>query len=280
VAVEDGTGGTRPPARAITVRDLLLHVSGLNHRTSREYQTARVRARDIALPQFVTNIVRVPLKEDPGTRFRYSESTTVVGRLIEVVSGERFDQFLSRHVLQPLGMRDTLFAVPPEARPRLTTVYKPVDGGRLEEVELEVVPFTQTPALFEGAVGLVSTVPDYLRFAQMLLNGGSLDGARLLRTETVAQMVTNGLTPEVLATRRNGTGWGLGNVEITLKPGAPDYPLSVGEYGWNGTSGPIFWVNPSKKMVTVLMLQSADPSNPARIWQRFRSAVEQAVITP
>ncbi len=173
VKVASPDGSTRPPARAITVQDLLLHTSGFSHRTSELYRTARVRARTDTLPQFVTKITRAPLMEDPGTRFRYSEGTTVLGRLVEIWSGKPFDAFLDERIFRPLGMTETSFWAGPEQRARLTTVYQSARDGGLTPFEIEPeMPFTERPTLLEGAVGLVSTVPDFLRFSQMLLNRG------------------------------------------------------------------------------------------------------------
>jgi CubicO group peptidase (beta-lactamase class C family) len=264
----DVEGTTRPPSRAITVADLLLHTSGLEHRTSEIYRRARVRSRDLTLPQFVANIVRVPLMEDPGTRYRYSEGTTVVGRLVEIWSGRPLDAFLDERVFRPLGMTDTGFWVRDDRRSRLATVYAPAQDGGLRRIEIEDVPFTVKPALLEGAVGLLSTVPDYLRFCQMLLNGGELDGVRLLREDTVRAMTRNGLSESVLAARGGTTGWGLANVNVTM---------SSGEYGWDGTAGTIFWIDPSREMITILMTQSS-PANPDRLRQRFKDIIDQAVL--
>ena len=138
------------------------------------------------------------------------------------------------------------------------------------------MPFTERPALLEGAVGLVSTVPDFLRFSQMLLNQGELDGIRLLKADTVQRIVGNGLAPAVLQARGGKMGWGLGNVNVVIDPSGVNYPAPVGEYGWDGTAGTIFWVDPSRQLVTVLMTQSA-PANPGGIRQRFKTLVEQAV---
>jgi CubicO group peptidase (beta-lactamase class C family) len=265
VLAADGT--TRPPARAIMVEDLLLHTSGLSHRTSEIYRKAEVRSRAIGLPRFVENIVRVPLMEDPHTAFRYSEATTVLGRLVEIWSGKAFDVFLDERVFRPLRMIDTSFWVAPERRARLTRVYSPSPNG-LTPFEIEVVPFTERPALVEGAVGLVSTVPDYLRFSQMLLNKGELDGARILKAATVAIMTVNGLPAAILEARK-GTGWGLANVNVAAN----------GEYGWDGTAGTIFWIDPGKEMITILMTQSSPP-NPDSLRQRFKALVQQSLVDP
>jgi CubicO group peptidase (beta-lactamase class C family) len=276
VTVLTPDGPARAPSREMTVQDLLLHTSGLNHRTSEVYRSAKVRSRRNTLPQFIVNIARVPLMEDPATRYRYSEGTTVVGRLVEIWSGKPFDQFLDDRVFKPLGMTETGFWVREQQRARLTTVYGPAPGGGLIPVEIEEVPFTVRPALIEGAVGLVSTVPDYLRFSLMLLNRGELDGVRVLSARTVDMMTRNGLPEPVLASRGRAMGWGLANVNVVLDPTALNYPAKRGEYGWDGSAGTIFWIDPSRAMVTILMTQSA-PANPDSLRQRFKTLVERAV---
>ena len=278
-AVVAGPAGSAPraPARAMTVRDLLLHTSGLQPRTSEIYQREQVRSRTITMSQFVANLVRVPLMEDPGTRYRYSEGTTVLGRLVEIWSGKPFEVFLSERLFRPLRMTDTMFwAATPDERARLATVYGPAQGGGLTRVETETLPFTERPTLVEGAVGLLSTVPDYLRFSQMLLNKGELDGARILNPKTVEMMTQNGLSDSVQMTRGGSTGWGLANVQVVLDANNTDAGTK-GEYGWDGTAGTIFWVDPARQMVTVLMTQSA-PSNPDQIRQRFKAIVQQAGV--
>jgi len=266
VMVLQPDGTRRHPLTTMTVRDLFLHTSGLSHRTSELYRTAGVRSRAIELPQFIKNITAAPLMEDPGAAFRYSEATTVLGRLIEIWSGKPFDVFLNERVFQPLGMVDTAFWVDPEKRSRLATVYGPVQGGGLRVVEVETVPFTERPALIEGAVGLVSTAPDFLRFCQMLLNKGELNGVRILSAGNVEMMTTNGLSPDVRAARGGSMGWGLANVNV-----APS-----GEYGWDGTAGTIFWINPNTQTITILMTQSS-PANPDSLRQRFKRLIDAAI---
>jgi CubicO group peptidase (beta-lactamase class C family) len=270
VAGEQG-GSSHAPVQPITIRNLLLHTSGLDHRTSEIYRREQVRSRTISMTQFIANLVRVPLMEDPGTRYRYSEGTTVLGRLVEIWSGKSFEAFLDERIFRPLRMTDTMFWVAtPEQRARLTTVY----GPGLTKVETETLPFTERPTLIEGAVGLLSTVPDYMRFSQMLLNKGELDGVRLLRAKTVESMTENGLPEDTLKARGGSMGWGLGNVDVLLKPNA-DNP-NQGQYGWDGTAGTIFWVDPSTQTVIVLMTQSSPP-NPDQLRQRFKAIVQKAV---
>ncbi len=271
-----GTPGAPPreTERPITVRDLLLHTSGLNARTSEIYRREQVRSRTMTMAQFIANLVRVPLMEDPGTRYRYSEGTTVLGRLVEIWSGKPFEAFLNERIFRPLRMTDTMFwAATPDQRARLTTVYGPAPGGGLSPVETETLPFTERPTLIEGAVGLLSTVPDYVRFSQMLLNKGQLDGVRLLPSSTVEMMTRNGLSAAVQQTKGGSTGWGLANVQVVLDSAGQD--AAVGEYGWDGTAGTIFWIDPGKNLLAVLMTQSS-PANPDQIRQQFKAIVQLA----
>lgn len=274
---ENGTGAPRRPSREITIQDLLLHTSGLSHRTSDLYRRLQVRSRSIGLPQFVVNITKAPLLEDPGTRYRYSEGTTVLGRIVEVVSKQGFDTFVHTRILKPLGMTNTSFWVEGDARARLTTVYQRPADGAMSPIEMEEVPFTEKPALMEGAVGLVSTAEDFVRFSQMLLNKGELNGVRLLKAETVAAMTVNALPEAILQGKGGNVGWGLGNVDVVVGPGSRGYLTAIGEYGWDGSAGTFFAVDPSKELVVTLMTQNL-PANPEQLRQKFKAAVLQSVI--
>jgi CubicO group peptidase (beta-lactamase class C family) len=265
--------GPRRPAREITVEDLLLHTSGINDRQSELYRREHVRQRSQALPQLIANIVRVGLMEDPGTRHRYGEGTSVVGRLIEVWSGKPLDVFFEERIFRPLRMRDSGFVVRADQKPQWTTVYAPGAGG-LTANEVEDVPFTEKPALLEGTVGVVTTVPDYLRFCQMLMNRGELDGVRLLTRESVERLTRNGLPEAVLKQRGRGdVGWGLINANVVLDQSSP----LRGEYSWDGTAGTIFWIDPAREMIT-LLFAPARPSNPDGIRQKFKAVVQQAIV--
>ena len=267
----------RPPERPITVRDLMLHTSGLSHRRSELYQELGVRSRSIPMAQFIQNITAAPLMEDPGTRFRYSAASTVLGALVEVWSGSGLDEFLRARVFEPLEMNETGFWVEPSRVDRLTTVYRQDDNGGLRAYQIEELPFTERPQLLEGAVGLVSTVADFMRFSQMLLNRGELGGVRILGAETVSDMTVNGLSEAALETRTAGTGWGLANVTVMLDPSSVSYPTSLGEYGWDGSAGTIFWVNPEEELVIVLMWQSS-PANPDGLRQQVKTLVHEALL--
>lgn len=270
--------GMRKPSRELTVEDVLLHTSGLSHRSSELYRTRQVRLRTQGLARFVTNLTSAPLMEDPGTRFRYSEGTTALGRLVEVLSGQPFDAFVGERILKPLGMNDTSFWVEGEAQARLATVYQPGPTGGLTPFEIEEeVPFTRRPALVEGAVGLVSTAPDFLRFCQMLLNQGELDGVRLLSAKTVAMMTRNGLSASLLQQRGGATGWGLANVDVVVTPSPRGYLTAAGEYGWDGSAGTFFSIDPARQLIVMLFAQNV-PASPDGLRPRFKAAVDQAVI--
>ena len=274
---EGGAGAPRAPSREITIQDLLLHTSGLSHRTSDLYRQLRVRSRAQALPQFVTNITRAPLMEDPGTRFRYSEGTTVLGRIVENVSTKPFDTFVNERILRPLGMTDTTWWVEGHAQQRLATVYQRGQDGTVAPFEIEEVPFTQKPALMEGAVGLVSTATDFIRFGQMLLNKGTLDGVRILSAATTESITRNGLSDAMVQARGGSMGWGLANVDVVVGAGSRGYLTTVGEYGWDGSAGTFFAVDPSRELVVTLMTQNL-PANPDGLRQKFKAAVLQSII--
>ena len=187
------------------------------------------------MTQFIANLVRVPLMEDPGTRYRYSEGTSVLGRLVEIWSGKPFEVFLEERIFRPLA-HDRHDVLGRHARPARAAHHGvwPRPGGGLMPVETETLPFTERPTLIEGAVGLLSTVPDYLRFSQMLLNKGELDGVRMLSAKTVETMTRNGLSEAVQKTRGGSMGWGLGNVQVLLndrhRPGQQGR-VRVGRHG-------------------------------------------------
>ena len=278
VMVQTADGGSRNPSREITIEDLLLHTSGLSHRNDAPYRQRQVRVRSQGLARFVTNITQAPLMEDPGRRFRYSEGTTVLGRLVEVWSGQPFDTFVTERILKPLGMNDTSFWVEGKAQARLATVYRRAQAGGLAPFEIEEdVPFTTRPALIEGAVGLVSTAPDFLRFCQMLLNKGELDGVRLLSTATVEMMTTNGLSSPVLQQRGGATGWGLANVDVVITPSPRGYLTAAGEYGWDGSAGTFFSIDPARQLIVMLFAQNV-PASPEGLRQRFKAAIDQSVV--
>ncbi len=271
---------TRPRRTEMTVEHLLLHTSGLGSRNSPVYRAGQVRLRSITLSEMVSNAARVPLFEDPGTRWRYGISTTILGRLVEIWSGMPFDQFLRERVFEPLGMTDTVFRVDASRADRFGPAYRPGPDGELRPHAIEVVPFTERPALIEGGVGLVSTVRDYLRFAQMFLNGGELDGVRVLQPATVALMTVNrvpdALLPLGFGAPQPGRGWTLGFC-VVMDADASAHPVREGTFWWDGSSGTRFFIDPVEDMVTVIM-GAASPAHGNGFRENFTEAVYDALI--
>lgn len=279
---EPDNSPVRPPARAITIRDLLLNIGGLSHRDRALYQSRAVRSRADTLEQFVEKVADVPLVGDPGTVWVYSESTTVLGRVIEIVTGLPFDAYLQEHILGPLRMVDTAFFVPPEKVERLARIYQvPREGGPLRRVPEMEVPITQNPPLKEGSAGLVSTVPDYLRLLQMFLDGGELDGVRVLSSAGIAEMTRNHIAPALLPigmspqSRILDRGWGYGYMVVIDAAKSP-FSVNNGEFGWVGSLGTFAWADPETDTIAVLMLQ-IEPSGAHALADKFKAIVAQTL---
>jgi len=271
---------TRSRTGDITVEHLLLHTSGMGSRSSRIYRAEAVRLRSISVEQMVDNAARTPLFEDPGTNWRYGISTTILGRLVEIWSGAPLEDFLQEHVFEPLGMTDTGFWVEPEDADRLATVYRPSPEGELRPYQIEEIPFTERPVLIEGGVGLVSSTMDFLRFSQMFLNGGELDGNRVLEPETVAMMTVNripdALLPIGFGRPTLGQGWGLG-FSIVMDASQYAYPVNDGDFWWDGSAGTRFWIDPTENMVTIVMAQ-VSPAGGRGFREEFKTGVYEAII--
>ena len=271
---------TRPRRAEMTVEHLLLHTSGLGSRSSAIYRAEQVRLRSIPLSQMVGNAARVPLFEDPGTRWRYGISTTILGRLVEVWSGLPFDEFLRQRIFEPLGMTDTVFRVDSARADRFGPAYRRGPDGALRPHAMEVVPFTDQPVLIEGGVGLVSTVRDYLRFSQMFLNGGELDGVRVVQPATVDLMIVNrvpdALLPIGFGSPQPGRGWTLGFC-VVMDADASPLPVPEGTFWWDGSSGTRFFIDPVEDMVTVIMAASS-PAYGNGFREGFVEAVYEALV--
>jgi len=269
---------TVPASREITVRDLLTHTSGLESGGlgARIGNRMAPRVTSFNLADYIPTLGKVPLDFQPGTRWRYSAlaGIEVLGRIVEVASGTTFDRFLEERIFTPLGMQDTAFVVPPDKRSRLVTLYERNDDGQL--VPRDGNPgWLDTTTLFSGGGGLYSTADDYLRFAQMLANGGELDGQRILGLRTVELMASNHVGdlygPD--ANRAEGLGFGL-TVDVVLDPVLADSRKGKGSFGWGGAFGTYFWVDPYNDLVGLLMVQT-----PARnLRPDFVNAVAQAII--
>lgn len=274
---------TRVPSRQVTIEDLLLNTGGISHRFGELYASRQVRSRSDTLAQMVEKVAAVPLMADPGRQWIYSESATILGRIVEVVSEQAFDDYLDEHIFEPLGMDDTAFFVPAEKIDRLARVYQVSRSGveltRMPEME---VPITSDPPLLEGAAGLVSTVPDYLRFMQVFLNGGELDGERVLSEELIAEMIRNQIPDHAMPIGMSpgnpmlDVGWGYGFTVVT-DPAASSYAVNVGEFGWNGSLGTFAWADPQTDTIAVLMMQIS-PSGAYSLSGKFKTMVGQTII--
>lgn len=247
--------------RAMTVQDLMRHTSGLAYgfngdtAVDRMYRKASIIDSTATLATMVTRLSKLPLLYHPGEKWHYSIAVDVQGRLVEVLSGVRFDRFLQERIFGPLGMTDTGFSVPAEDHERFAQIYG-LEDGRLSVSEPEQSKRYLTPPKWHsGGGGLVSTAMDYLRFCQMLLNGGELEGERLLGRKTVELMTRDhlaGVDPE--RAERTGYGFGL-NFAVHVNPTASGSAASVGEYNWGGAAGTKFWIDPEEELIGVYMIQ-------------------------
>jgi CubicO group peptidase (beta-lactamase class C family) len=255
----------------MTIRDLMRHTSGLTYgmpngtAVDKMYMAKGIDGPDLSLAEMVTTLGNLPLQDQPGTRFQYSISTDVLARLIEVLAGKPIDEFLQDRIFRPLDMRDTGFIVPDDKLSRFAASHRAGGRGVLEVVDDPATSRYRTRRKYlSGGGGLVSTARDYARFCQMLLNGGELQGVRLLRSETVKAMTRNQLPIEALPMRLGGfplpgMGFGLGvSVRLDTKSSTPD--PAAGEFGWNGAASTYFWVAPNSEMV-VIVLQQVEPYN-------------------
>jgi CubicO group peptidase (beta-lactamase class C family) len=260
VAVDHGGKIELVPAeRDITIQDLLRHTSGLTYEfrgnapVQKMYMEAKIFRRNQSNADQAATLGKLPLMHQPGTRWEYSRSTDVVGRLVEVLSGMTLGEFLAERILKPLGMVDTDFSVPARDHHRLAEAFAkdPETGAGVQLIEVR-----EKPSFESGGGGLVSTAMDYARFLQMMLNGGTLDGTRLLSRKTIEYMTADHLgnvtgAPDLLIP---GYGFGLG-FAVRLHPGIAQVPGSVGQYYWGGLAGTTFWVDPAEQLFALMLIQ-------------------------
>ena len=271
VTPEEGAGRQAPaaPRRAMTVRDLLRHTSGLPGNVAvndRFRATGLPPLAECTLQEICDRLDRVALLYQPGSRWYYSVAADVVGRLVEVASGQAFDEFLQRRIFAPLGMVDTGFFCPPEKAGRLAEMYGPDPAGGIMPVDAPqggtVSPFSfrERPRFLSCGGGLVSTAPDYLRFCLMLAGGGAFGGVRLLQAETVARMTRNQLPAALLPIRKapqeryDGLGFGLG-FSVRVEPSGFVPGAETGEYGWIGGASTEFTISPRSGLVILTLTQ-------------------------
>lgn len=259
VAGPGGEISTAPVRQPIFVHDLFRHTSGLiyggrgNHPISKLYPTG-FAALDMTGNELLDTITKLPLAHQPGTAFEYGFSTDVLGLVVEKVAGKQLGDYLSEIVWGPIGMPDTSFAVPDAKRTRLA---KPLPVDPVSKAPQRILVLEKTPKFHCGGACAYGTVGDYLRFGQMLLNGGELNGKRVLSPKTVAFMTSNhlgaGIVNNVPAVEphRDGYSFGLG-VAVRMEEGVAAIPGSKGDYSWNGANGTAYWADPKEKLVVVM----------------------------
>lgn len=272
-----------PQQRAVTIEDLLRHTSGLPYGffgggpVRQLYAAANLFNSDLSNADFVAKLSTLPLAEQPGTLWDYGFSTDVIGRLVEVISGKTLLQFEKERLLDPLGMTETAFYVADPAKfPRIA---EPMPEDRNISPTTEVRDITRPVTWESGGAGMVSTVGDYARFAQMLLNGGTYDGRRYLKTETIALMASDHIGPETRIARDQNyypggsSGFGLGFAVRTSVPAGTSWPL--GEYRWDGVGGTFFFIDPEDDLFGIFMVQT--PSQRGRIQLALKTLIYQAM---
>lgn len=264
------------PAREMTVQDLLRHTSGLIYGTrgkslvNAAYIDAKIGDRNVSNEEFVAKLSKLPLRFSPGDRWEYGVSTDVLGRVVEVVSGKTLGEFLNERIFAPLGMTDTGFHVTADKLNRAAQPWQMPEAPPMTP-RFDVA---QKPRFESGGGGLASTMDDYLRFAIMVADGGEFAGKHLVGNKTIEFMTAD--HTKARPGRPPGLGFGLG-FEVRTSVGDAALPGSLGEYGWAGNAGTLFWIDPKEQLIAIYMVQVDDR---VRIMLRnqFRTMVQSAII--
>ena len=284
---------TEPAGRLITFRDLLTHTSGLTYGfmdatlVDAAYREAGIdfQTSGADLGTLVEQAAALPLLAQPGAEWNYSIATDVLGHLVAVISGQEFGAFLHERIIGPLGMTDTGFHVPSDKQARFAANYARGHDGAPQLIDDPATSrYLTPPALCSGGGGLVSTAGDYLRFCRMMLDGGELDGVRLLGRKTVALMTSNHLRGDMAAMGQprfsessyEGVGFGLG-FSVMLDPARAQIVGTPGEYAWGGAASTAFWIDPVEEMAVVLLTQLT-PSSTYPIRRELRVLTYAAVV--
>ncbi|MGI9597108.1 MAG: serine hydrolase domain-containing protein [Acidimicrobiales bacterium] len=303
----DGTAAnytTKFPEREMTVHDLLTHTSGLTygfmgrHPVDALYRRGGLDGAGQKLESYVETLAELPLLFSPGTEWSYSVATDVLGRLVEVISGQSFDDFLAERFFGPLGMVDTGFWVDDDRADRLAANYavpslspfplpEGTEGDAMVAIDQgdETSPYRKPPTFLSGGGGLVSTIGDYHRFTQMLIRGGDYEGARVLGRKTIEYASSNHLPggldlasmgqPVFSETKYDGIGFGLG-FSVVIDPMAAQVISSPGEFAWGGAASTLFWIDPAEEL-TVIGLTQLMPSSAYPIRQDLKALVYGAL---
>jgi len=282
--VVDGQEVIQAVKRKSTIQDLLLHTSGIpyeytgSHPVQKIYNQIRIGARTRSSGELSQAIAEIPLMYEPGTVWEYGRSTDVLGRVIEVISGQKLSEFLKNSIFVPLGMTDTSFVVPAKDHHRIVQPFERDPEGGLQ---MKIHDVREIVAMESGGGGLVSTAPDYAHFLQFMLNRGELNGCRLLGPHTVDFMTCDHLVDIPVQTKACrdllplGHGFGLG-FAVRIKKGVAAVPTSVGAYFWSGLAGTTFFVDPAQDMFAILMLQA--PNQREYYRQLFRNLVYSSML--
>jgi len=280
---------TEAVSREITILDLLRHTSGLNYagphdeKGGMSYQSLELSPvfdAQYPLAELVKRLAAQPLVHQPGTVWDYGWSIDVLARLVEVVSGKTIDEFFSERIFKPLHMDDTGYYVPQPKLDRLVAFYQPNPDGTIKRGSDAAQDIgRKKPMLMMGGAGLMSTATDYARFVQMLLNGGELDGVRLLGPKTVYLMRSDvlGDIPSFGNTLAQGYGFGL-TFAVNRGPAKTGSPISKGEYNWGGAAGTAFWIDPEERMIGVFMMQTIGDLGKGREFERlaYQSIIDES----
>jgi CubicO group peptidase (beta-lactamase class C family) len=274
---------TVPVQREMTILDLLRHTSGIDYGGPEDLEGKRIYEKlgtnnlDQTVGDMVKKIGQAPLVHQPGTIWEYGLSMDVLARLVEVASGQPYDKFLEQRIFKPLGMNDTGYWVPPDKQNRFAKLYAPAEGGTVKpSISPAQITYLKPAVNFGGGSQTVSTAPDYLRFCQMLLNGGELDGVRILSRKTVELMTSDHLGDMPrggLLARGYGFGFTMAVSNGAGKTGAAG---SEGEYFWGGAAGTRFWIDPKEQMIGIFMIQILPHTN-LTYGTQFRQLAYQAI---
>ena len=278
------TGGLMPVNRPSTIRDMLTHTAGLanSYRGNVPYYQSVISARpDDTLENYIARIAALPLNYQPGEQWQYSNATDVVGRLVDVISGQTLDAFFKERIFEPLGMDDTHFFMDDDKGGRLMSQYAPgPDENRimLQDPGTDASRWiaSENKQVFKGAGGLVSTAHDYLRFQQAMMNGGELDGVRLLSPNTLDLMMENHTGDLALWLPGPGMGFGLGWAVLEDR-GEAASPMTEGSVYWGGAYCTLSWIDRENELVGILMTQ-VRPYNHLNIRQDFQVLASQAIV--
>jgi CubicO group peptidase (beta-lactamase class C family) len=271
------------PQRQPTIRDVTRHTAGFSRGEpgsplAKLYETADPRNFNNTLTEMAKKLGRLPLGYQPGTRWEYGDSVDVQAFLVERISGQPYAEYLQEHVFTPLGMKETAYYFAPEFNDRRTRIYVRQSDGQFTLEDQQFIEFNAAPRpLTPGGFGLISTLDDYMRFARMLLGGGELDGARILKPQTVRLMATNALpatiTDSLWLPSKGQVGFGIDFAVRIASPATPDENSGeIGEFFWDGRASTLFWVDPENELAAVLFTQMM-PFNALPVHKSFRDAI-------